>query len=292
VEAGTVEDLGGSDAVELFVERARARDSTFSLDDSIAPLVASICRRLDGIPFAIELAAVRLASMSPADLNDRLDQCFRILTGGTRHALPRQQTLQATFDWSFDLLRAPEKAVLCRLSVFVGGFGLEAAEVVCQSEAVGALDVADLLASLVNKSLVIAERSFGSLRYRLLETIRQYGSDRLVEMGGGDEAAELRSAHAKYYLQLAETAGPELTGPRQGLWLKRLDLEWDNIRAALAYLSAEPDRTEDVLRLGVALFRFFFTRQHRDPIPHLVAALEREEPVRSAERTPSGLPVI
>jgi tetratricopeptide (TPR) repeat protein len=185
---------------------------------------------------------------------------------------------------SFDLLRAPEKAVLCRLSVFVGGFGLEAAEAVCQSEAVGSLDVADLLASLVNKSLVIAERSFGSLRYRLLETIRQYGSDRLVEMGGGDEAAELRSAHAKYYLQLAETAAPELTGPRQGLWLKRLDLEWDNIRAALAYLSAEPDRTEDVLRLGVALFRFFFAREHRDPIPHLLAALERQDPVWSAVR--------
>jgi predicted ATPase/DNA-binding SARP family transcriptional activator len=283
-EAGTAEDLEGSDAVELFVERARVRDSALSLDDSIAPLVASICRRLDGIPFGIELAAARLASMSLTDLTDRLDERFRLLTGGARNALPRQQTLQATFDWSFDLLRAPEQAVLCRLSVFVGGFGLEAAETVCQSEEVGALGVADLLGSLVNKSLVVTERSSGSLRYRLLETIRQYGSERLDGTGGDDEAAELRSAHAKYYLQLAETAAPELTGPRQGLWLKRLDLEWDNIRAALAYLSAEPDRTEDVLRLGAALFRFFFARQHRDPIPHLLAALERQDNMPIAAR--------
>jgi predicted ATPase/DNA-binding SARP family transcriptional activator len=283
-DAGTVEDLEGSDAVELFVERARAHDSTFSLEDSIANLVCSICRRLDGIPFAIELAAARLASMSLVHLNERLDQRFLLLTGGTRNALPRQQTLQATVDWSFDLLSGPERAVLRRMSVFVGGFELEAAEAVCSTGAVEVFEVADIVGSLVKKSLVVAERSSGSLRYGLLETIREYAADQLAQSGGEAETRQTRSAHADFYLQLSETAAPELTGPRQGLWLKRLDLEWDNLQATLAYLFAESDRTEAVLRLGVALRRFFFTRGHLDPIANLRAALERPGPVPEALR--------
>jgi len=283
-EAITAEDLEGSDAVELFVERARSHDSTFALEDSVAGLVASICRRLDGIPFAIELAAARLASMSLVNLNDRLDHRFRLLTGGTRNALPRQQTLQATVDWSFDLLSDPERAVLCRLSVFVGSFELGAAEAVCATPEVDAFEVADLLGLLVNKSLVVAERSSGLLRYRLLETIRQYAADQLVRTGGEAETRRARSAHAQYYLQLSETAAPELTGPRQGPWLKRMDLEWDNLRATLAYLSAGPDRTEDVLRLGVALHRFFASRGHLEPIANLRATLERPDPVPVALR--------
>jgi predicted ATPase len=278
-DAASAGDLAGSDAVELFAERARSHDSGFVLEDSTAGLVASICRRLDGVPFAIELAAARLSAMSLVDLNERLDQRFRLLTGGSRTAVARQRTLQATVEWSFDLLNEPERAVLRRLSVFVGGFDLDAAEVTGATEAVETSGIADLLASLVNKSLIVAEPSSGSLRYRLLETIRQYAADQLVRSGGEAEAARARSAHAEYYLQLAETAAAELTGPRQGRWLKRLDLEWDNLRAALAYLSAEPGRTTDVLRLGVALFRFLISRGLLDPVAQLRAAPDRADPV-------------
>jgi predicted ATPase/DNA-binding SARP family transcriptional activator len=166
-EARSVKDLQGSDAVQLFAERARAHDSTFCLEDSTAALVAQVCRRLDGIPLALELAAARVASMSLAHLEERLDQGFRLLTGGPRTALPRQRTLQATIDWSFELLSSPEQAVLSRLSVFSASFELEGAEAVCATEAVATSDIAGLLGSLVDKSLVIAERSSGSVRYSL-----------------------------------------------------------------------------------------------------------------------------
>ncbi len=189
--ATSLEDLEGSDAVKLFVERARAYDPTFSLEASIATLVGSICRTLDGIPLALELAAARVPGMSLADLGQRLDQCFRLLTGGPRTALPRQRTLQATFDWSFQLLSAAEQVVLMGLSVFSGSFELEAAEAVCSPEAVGTGDVADLVSSLVGKSLVVAQRSSGSLRYSLLETVRRYGAERLLATGG--EAALRRA---------------------------------------------------------------------------------------------------
>ncbi len=210
--AASVQDLGGSDAVQLFVERARAHDSTFVLEEPTAELVASVCRRLDGIPLAIELAAARLASMSLAHLDHRLDQRFRLLTGGPRTALPRQRTLQATVDWSFELLAPPERDVLNRLSVFSGGFELEAAEAVCCGEALPITDVADALGSLVNKSLVIAQRSSGSLRYSLLETIRQYGGERLLGAGGQAELHRARAAHAQFYLQFAERAAPSCSG--------------------------------------------------------------------------------
>jgi predicted ATPase len=183
-EATSVGDLEGSDAVELFVERAGARGDTFVLEDEVAGLVASICRQLDGIPFAIELAAARLGTMSLGHLSERLDQRFRLLTGGSRTALARQRTLQAMVDWSFDLLSQHEKDVLCRLSVFSGGFELEAAEAIGARGAIEAFDVADLLASLINKSLVVAERSPGAIRYRLLETIRQYAADQPVDRRG------------------------------------------------------------------------------------------------------------
>ena len=263
----------------MFTERARAHDDTFALDDSVASLVGSICRRLDGVPLAIELAAARLASMSLVHLNERLDQRFRLLTGGARNAVARQRTLQAAVDWSFELLSSPEQAVLARLSVFVGGFELDAAEAVCGGGEVELFEVADLLGSLVQKSLVVAERSSGSLRYRLLETTRQYAADQLVATTGAPGVRRVQQAHASFYLQLAEAASPELTGPRQGSWLKRLDLEWDNVRAALAYFFGEPDRTKEVLRLGVALHLFFLTRGHVEPVGYLRAALERADPL-------------
>ena len=165
--------------------------------------------------------------------------------------------------------------MLARLSVFVGSFELDAAEVVCANGEVAGFSVAGLIGSLVDKSLVVTERSSASLRYRLLETIRQYAADKLVAMTGEHGRGQARSAHAEYYLRLAEVAAPKLSGVRQGSWLKRLDFEWDNVRAAFAYLLADRGRTEDVLRLGVALQRFFFTRGHLDPIASLRAALER-----------------
>jgi predicted ATPase/DNA-binding SARP family transcriptional activator len=275
--ASSPQEIESSDAAKLFLERARAHDAAFALDEEIAALVASICRRLDGMPFAIELAAARLASMSLFHLNERLDQSFRLLTMGARTAAPRQRTLQATVDWSFDLLSPPEQGALVRLAVFSGGFELEAAEAVCASDTVASFEVADLLASLVNKSLIVAERSRGLLRYRLLETIRQYAAEKLAAASGMTSQARL--AHAQYYLDLGEAIAPELTGPRQGQWLKRLDLEWDNIRAAFANLFAEPHRTDDVLRLGSALHRFIGSRGHFEAIAMLRAALERPGPV-------------
>ena len=283
--ADSVEGLEGSEAVQLFVERARAHDGTFVLDDSVASLVASISRRLDGIPLAIELAAARLRAMSLADLNSRLDQRFRLLTGGSRNVLARQRTLQAMVDWSFDLLNPHEQEVLCRLSVFVGGFDLQAAEAVGAPIASAADDIADVLESLVNKSLVVTERPSDSLRYKLLETIRHYATDQLMATSGGAKAAETRRTHAEYYLKRSEEAAPELVARGQGHWLRQLDRDWDNLQAALTYFSAEPDRAEEVLRFGVALYRYFWSRGHLAPVAHLRAALERPEPVPDALRT-------
>ena len=213
--------------------------------------MASICRRLDGIPLALELAAARISGMSLTDLDQRLDRRFRLLTGGSRAALPRQRTLQATFDWSFQLLSPAEQMALMGLSVFSGSFELEAAETVCSSEAVGSGDVADLVASLVDKSLVVAERSSGSLRYSLLETVRQYGAERLLATGG--EAA-LGRADCPRRVLLAARRGrePMILGADQARWLKKLDLDWDNIRSALDCFLAQRDRAEEVLRMGAS----------------------------------------
>ena len=274
-EVTTAQDLEASEAVQLFVERARNHDGEFTLTDALGPLVASICRRVDGIPFAIELAAARLASMSIADLDQRLDQRFRLLTGGNRTALPRQRTLQATVDWSFDLLTMPEQVLLRRLAVFVSSFELAAAEAVCTDGDIDVFDVSELLGSLVNKSLVVADRTEGELRYRLLETIRQYAADQMARTGGAEEATTIQRRHAEYYLALAASAGPELRGPAQVAWLRRLDQEWDNLRVALAYLSDRPDRTEDVLRLCTDLHWFLYSRSHLDPVAKLRTALDR-----------------
>ena len=233
-DATSLPELQRSEAVKLFVERASSHDSTFSLEAPVAGLVGSICRTLDGIPLALELAAARVPGMSLADLDKRLGRRFSLLTGGSRTALPRQRTLQATFDWSFELLSGAEQQVLMRLSVFSGSFELDAAEAVCTSEAVSANDVADLLGSLVGKSLVVAQRSSGSLRYSLLETVRQYGAERLLAAGGEAALGKARSAHAEYYLQLAERADLVILGADQARWLNKLGFDWDNIRSAWA----------------------------------------------------------
>jgi predicted ATPase/class 3 adenylate cyclase len=279
-DAISAADLAGSDSVKLFVERARSHEPRFVLDDAAAPLVATICRRLDGIPLALELAAARLSSMSLRHLSERLDQRFRLLTGGSRNALPRQQTLQATVDWSFDLLSVAERETMQRLSVFAGGFELEAAEAICAAGEIDAIDVMDLLGSLVGKSLVLAERTTvegaESVRYRLLETVRQYAAQELFKSASETELTAIRDRHAAFYLRVGEEAGPALTGRRQGHWLRRLDAEWDNLRAAFGHL-AGCGRTADVLRLGTALQRFAVSRAQPEVLTYLRAAVDADD---------------
>jgi predicted ATPase/class 3 adenylate cyclase len=250
------------DAVALFADRARAQGTGLRVDQETAPLVASICARLDGLPLAIELAAARLRSLSLRGLADRLDQRFRLLTGGDRTALARQQTLQAAVEWSYSLLAGAEQLLLGRLSVFAGSFDLDAAEAVCGWGDLEAFDVTGLLGSLVDKSLAVAEPAGPSLRYRLLETIRQFAAERLAETGG-DEVAAVGAAHCAHYLAVAEAAAPKLTGPGQGSWLTRLDAEQANLRRAAGHAARDPGGTAQVLRLGVALRRYC-TARYRD----------------------------
>ena len=274
------QDLEGSDAVEMFLARARLQESTFDLDDANAWLLGSVCRRLDGIPLAIELAAARLSSMSLADVNDRLDQRFRLLTGGSRNALPRQQTLGATVAWSYDLLSEPERAVLRRLTAFVDGFDLQAAEAVCTSDSVDAFDVAVVLGSLVNKSLVNTERTVESVRFSLLETIRQFAAEQLLQVDGEEQAEEVRGLHAEFYLRFLEEAEPRLRcGSDQVSWLNRLDDEWGNIQVALAHFGSDPTHVGEVLRLGVAGVRYFDVRHRDEPRRPMLAALAADDQV-------------
>ena len=273
VEAEAVDEIAASDAARLFVDRAQAHDAGFGLDEDTAPLVASVCRRLDGIPLALELAAARLSSMSIQQVSQRLDQRFRLLTGGSRNAMPRQQTLQAAVDWSFGLLHEPERETLRRLSVFAGGFELEAAEAICADGGVDAFDVLDLLGSLVDKSLVVADRTPGSVRYRLLDTIRQYAAQELLRSGGEAQVVAARDRHAGYFLGLAQEAAPALSGFGQGDWLRRLDPEWENLRAAAAHL-ADQGRTDDVLRLGVWLQWFALGKGHTDVLTWLRSGVD------------------
>jgi predicted ATPase len=248
--------------VALFADRARAGGVTLTLDEQTGSLVVSVCRRLDGMPLAIELAAARLRSMSLAELAGRLDQRFRLLTGGSRTALERQQTLAATVGWSYSLLTGAEQLLLARLSVFAGGFGLDAAEAVCGSGDLDVLDVADLLGSLVDKSLVVAEPAGGILRYRLLETIRLFAAERLAE-AGEEEVAAVASAHCAHFLAVAETAAAYLTGPEQGEWLARLDADQANLHRAAGYAASLSDGTALLLRLGAALDRYWWARSRQ-----------------------------
>ncbi len=236
----TQASLAKCEAVQLFLERAAAVNPRFALTESNAPAIAQICRRLDGIPLALELAAARTRAFSGEQIASRLDDRFRLLTGGSRTALPRQQTLRALIDWSYDLLSEPERVLLLHLSVFVGGWTLEAAEAVCPD-----LDVLDLLAQLVNKSLVIADEQGGQVRYRLLETVRQYARDRLFESG---EMTAVRDRHLDYFLRLAEEAEPGLRGGAAFDWIERLEPDDDNFRAATEW--GQERRPEDALLLS------------------------------------------
>ncbi len=206
----SVAAVGQSDAVRLFIERARKARSNFAVTNDNAPAVAQICHELDGLPLAIELAAARVRIMSVEQIAAGLGDRFHLLTGGTRTVLPRHQTLRASVDWSHELLSDDERVLLWRLSVFAGGFTLDLSEAVCADEKLERVAILDLLASLVDKSLVVAEERSGAVRYRLLETVRQYALERLLDAG---EAGQLRDRHRDAMLEVAETIARNSTAP-------------------------------------------------------------------------------
>ncbi|HET6866384.1 MAG TPA: BTAD domain-containing putative transcriptional regulator [Solirubrobacteraceae bacterium] len=263
------------DAVRLFIDRARRQRSDFSVGPENASTVGRLCRRLDGIPLAIELAAARLRTLSLAEIDSRLDQRFRLLTGGQRVNPPRQQTLEALIDWSYDLLNAEEQEMLERVSVFAGGFDLQSAEAVAGTGFDSPFDVLDRLAALADKSLLQSDDAESS-RYRLLDTVRDYATAKLLARSQ-TAARALRAAHLDHYLALAETAAPHLIGHGQTEWLDRLERESDNLRAAISTSLQDPNPTA-ALRLGRALCYFWLYRQPRaEGVAALSAALERPD---------------
>lgn len=240
----SLDAVARSEAVHLFVERACAAQPAFRLDAGNAAVVAHICRRLDGIPLALELAAARVRALPIATIAERLGDRFRLLTGGNRAALPRQQTLRAMIDWSHDLLTEPERILLRRMSVFAGGWTLEAAEAVASGDGIDAAQVLDLLTQLVDRSLVVPLS--GGVRYQLLETVRAYAAERL-ELAG--EAAAMRHRHFEHFLDTAVHAGPQLWGAQQGAWVARLDADRENFLAAHRLCDEDPALCEAGLRL-------------------------------------------
>ena len=232
--------LAPSDAVKLFIERAAAVRPKFAVSRDSAPAIAQTCHDLDGIPLAIELAAARVRVLSPEQIAAGLDDRFRLLTGGARSAMPRQQTLRASVDWSYELLSAEERLLFRRLAVFSGGWSLGSVEGVCAGDEEARDAILDLLTSLVDKSLVLADERRGAVRYRMLETVREYALDLLRESG---ELGALRERHLDFFLAFAERAAPELVTPNQSAWLEQLDPEAANFAAAVQHATeTDPQR--------------------------------------------------
>ena len=252
-----VGELGDYEAIRLFCERASTDVDSLIADPENSAAVVEICRRLDGVPLAIELAAATLSTLTAKQIAAKLDDRFRVLESGRRTALPRQQTLAASIDWSYDLLSAPEKSLLRRLSIFGGAFTLEAAEAICAGQPIAEEEVFGLLRSLANKSLINVIPVGGELRYNLLETIRQYAADRLA---AGSEDTDVRARHLNWYLLLAEEASSALHGPHQAAWLTRLDYEQADLRKALA--SALTEQSQRALRLASCLTYYWVIRGH------------------------------
>ena len=261
------------DAVQLFAERAAAVEPSFIVDDDNRAIIAEICRRLDGIPLAIELAAARARMLTPEQIAEKLEDRFAILTGGARTAIPRHRTLRAAIDWSFALLSEKEQTLLARLSVFAGSFSLDAAEAVCDADL-------DQLTGLVDKSLVVTQSRRGAVRYHLLETIRQYALERLTASG---EAEETRRRHAIAFLKMARDAVVDPMGAVMAL-LECLDAEHDNMRAALSWsLDREPDAI--ALPLGAAFRWYWYYRiLWTEGLRWLTRVLERSSSAVSADR--------
>jgi predicted ATPase len=263
------EQLGRYEGIRLFMQRAQAANTRFIITTENAAAVIELCRRLDGLPLAIELAAARAKVLPPEAMLTRLDNRLGLLTSGARDLPDRQVTLRATLDWSYDLLSVSERSLFAHLAVFVGGWTLEAAEAVCD---VG--DEAEVLqhaSGLVDKSLVQQRASDQhEPRFTMLETVREYALERLEKSG---ELERLRRRHAAYFLKLAEEEERASQGPLQGAWLDRLEAEHDNLRAALAWSLASQGDTEMGLPLTGALSHFWYVREHQPQRgPHVAAA--------------------
>lgn len=259
--SGATDGIGRSDAMQLFVERARAIVPDFALTPENAGEVAAICRRLDGIPLAIELASTRIKVLTVEQIAARLDDCLGLLPPAPHLTQGHHRTLRAAIDWSYDLLSTPEQAVLRRLSVFAGGCSLATAEAVCAGDGLERQQVLDVLSSLVNKSLVVAATlQPGDARYTLLETIRHYANEKLLASG---EWATTCDRHLRCFRQLAEETEPKLKGPYQQQWLDWLESELDNLRAALTW-SLESGRVEEGLRIAIALYQLWTIRDYAE----------------------------
>lgn len=252
----TAEILCQYESVKLFIDRAVSVNSNFTVTNSNAPALADICHRLDGIPLAIELAAARIKVLSVEQIQEKLSDRFKLLTGGKRTALPRQQTLKALIDWSFDLLSDNEKILWRRLSVFPGGWNLQNAEEICSDENLDVYEILDLISGLLEKSVIVFNEPDG--RYKMLETIRQYGEEKLKESG---EAKDMWTKQLKYYVSFAEKIIPELTGNKARYWLDNIEAEHSNIQVAL-YWAVEDNLTEDGCRLVCALGKYWEVRSY------------------------------
>jgi tetratricopeptide (TPR) repeat protein len=252
------------------------------VDKDNAPHIAQVCYRLDGIPLAIELAAARVKMLSVEQISKRLDDRFRLLTGGARTALPRQQTLRALIDWSYDILSNSERLLLRRLSVFAGGWTLEAAEEVCSGDGIETYDVLDLLTQLLNKSLVVVveHSQSGETRYRMLETIRQYAREKHLEAGSSET---IRDKHLAYFVKLVQQAEPELYRSNQAYWFNKLEDELDNIRMSLEWALAT--NTKSGLQIVSIPWRFWnkgiYSCEIGDWLRHLLENYEAEDTLRA-----------
>jgi len=270
-----------SESVQLFIARATANSPGFKLGTNNVAWTAEICRRLDGMPLAIELAAARVRSLSVQQIAERLDDRFSLLTGGSRTAPARHQTLAAAIDWSYASLSEDEQRLLQTFSVFSGGGRLEAIEAVCASGGIEKGEVLDLLSQLVDKSLVVANQRVGKRRYTLLETIREFTLEKLVETGNLESA---KDRHLDFFLQFTEEAEPKIKGPEQFVWYERLETEHDNLRGALGW-ALESQNADAGLRLAASLGFFWFVRGHlREGVVWLDKVLENIEGAPSSSQ--------
>jgi predicted ATPase/class 3 adenylate cyclase len=249
--------LERSAAVQLFVERAQSHQPSFTLDNKVAAQVAALVARLEGIPLALELSAARVRSLSIADINTRLKDRYKLLTGGSRVLQQRQQTLRALVDWSYDLLLPAGQTLFQRLGIFVGGFDLAAAEAVCGAEPLDPLDMLDLVDSLVEESLVMLDPTPDGTRYRMLETLREYAHEKLVLSG---DAAATAERHAAHFFVVAKQARDGFEGAQQAMWVRRVEADLDNLRAAMATARAGGADPMLAAKLPVALQGFWVTR--------------------------------
>jgi len=252
-------ELRNSESANLFIERLLPQQPDFVLTRENAPVIAEICQRLDGIPLAIELAAAQANLLRPSEILARLSDRFALLTKGSRTALPHHQTLQAAVDWSYELLNDDETTLLHRVAIFGSSFSLDAAEDICADEKLNSSAVFGLLRNLIDKSLIYVARESDEIRYRLLETIREYA---LGKLGNSGEETQMRTAHRKFYLNLVEEAAAHLKSANQVSWFERLELESENIRSALRF-SLRGDEIESAIRMAVALQWFWFARGHQ-----------------------------